>query len=119
MSSSNGEYSDSQSEGSGSSEFVISLVLVSSIIVGICCYVRARRKAIFGPRRNSKTYQPLSRSDFEDMVQGVFDEDDEDDEDGDLEMGAFGEGRLGDNKDGNPVKTKLDFDGDFDDGFDG
>ena len=62
---------------------------------------------------------PTATRRLQDMVQGVFDEDDEDDEDGDLEMGAFGEGRLGDNKDGNPVKTKLDFDGDFDDGFDG
>ena len=52
----------------------------------------------------------------QDMVQGVFDDDDEDEEDGDLEMGAFGDGRMVDKKD--TVKTKLDFDGDFDEGFD-
>ena len=76
--------------------------------------VAHRRAAIFGKTnvKGGKNYQPLSRSDFDSMVQGVFDDSDEDSLDGDLEMG---------NTDFNSrsgvttVKTKLDFDGDFGD----
>ena len=73
-----------------------------------------RRAAIFGKTnvKGGKNYQPLSRSDFDSMVQGVFDDSDEDSLDGDLEMGNTDFN----NRSGvTAVKTKLDFDGDFGD----
>ncbi|GMI10752.1 hypothetical protein TrVE_jg12880 [Triparma verrucosa] len=97
---------------SASSELTVALIIVGLALFGVCCYIRARRAAIFGKTnvKGGKNYQPLSRSDFDSMVQGVFDDSDEDSLDGDLEMG---------NTDFNSrsgvtaVKTKLDFDGDF------
>ena len=100
---------------------MIAIVLVVVLTLGICCYVRSRRESIFGKGKNGKVYQPLSRSDFEDMVQGVFDDDDEEeDEEGDIELRGWGEesgkGKGLDKREA--VKTKLDFDGDFDFGED-
>ncbi|GMI09415.1 hypothetical protein TrLO_g6835 [Triparma laevis f. longispina] len=98
---------------SGGSELTVALVICGLALLSICCYVRYKRASIFvkanGKFNKGKNYQPLSRRDFDSMVQGVFDDSDEESLEGDLEMGGMDFNR----RDVKEVKTKLDFEGDF------
>jgi len=77
---------------------------VVATVMAFVCFLKFRQIRILA--RNN--YQPLSRRDFEEMVTGVFDDDDDVDSDEDgLEMGEFN-GKQG------GAQQKLDFDNEDD-----
>eukprot|EP00520_Triparma_pacifica_P002304 CAMPEP_0118661964 /NCGR_PEP_ID=MMETSP0785-20121206/16568_1 /TAXON_ID=91992 /ORGANISM="Bolidomonas pacifica, Strain CCMP 1866" /LENGTH=115 /DNA_ID=CAMNT_0006555455 /DNA_START=231 /DNA_END=578 /DNA_ORIENTATION=- len=108
-----------------STSITIDVVLLLILIILTCLLCKLLRKIrAINARSTEGQYKPLSRQDFNDMVDGVFDDDDDDDDDdgindgwdGDMEMGTWNNN----NRDNNGVKVKLDFTNDqlSDDGDD-
>jgi hypothetical protein len=100
------------------SSLVVDIVLVLVLLVlGYLLYKVCKRIRGVSLGEDFGRYKPLSRKEFNDMVEGAFDDDDDDDEglwDGDLDLedAAIEMTETWDDKGGSnsgTVKMKLDF----------
>ena len=114
--------------GDASAAMSNEVLLIIAGVVSLCAVlVKLLKKGLrrAGHKRrdsSSRRYEPLSREEFDNMVRGAFEDDDDDEDDPDAEIGDDGSIDDNDYSSGSVVqltkiKQKLDFDGDFDDNF--